>query len=408
MTQRQENLTNHEESGRVTFYLLPSILGLSSGLVILWLSGFSIIGIAACLISLLFSLFVGHILYSKQEQRVSIINQAWKADEDSKLGDVNAYATELERLFVDVIPICIRQVETSREHTETEITTLTSRFSEMVGKLEQLISGAANDYQGKSVDDLFAESRMQLTAVLSVLNEIQEVEHGIITEVRKLSGHTDELETMSQEVRKVAEQINLLALNAAIEAARAGEHGRGFAVVADEVRKLAGFSSDTGERMSATASDISSAMASTLKMSEVSSVRGSENIEKAENSINVALGDLKAALTVFKDDADLLRDNSAHIRDEIFSVLTAFQFQDRVSQMLEHVEANLNNLQTTVQGSRSQGDARHANMINVDQTISTMELSYTMPEELLNHTSNSAVAGQPMSAEAGAEDLTFF
>ncbi|HEY9102330.1 methyl-accepting chemotaxis protein [Chitinimonas sp.] len=152
--------------------------------------------------------------------------------------------------------------------------------------------------------------------ILSTVNEIREIAETVRLASERMSllgDHTQQISSIVDVIKDIAEQTNLLALNAAIEAARAGEQGRGFAVVADEVRKLAERTSESTREITGMISQILTGSQDTLAVMQqsVSKVeRGVDTANQAGEAIAQIHGSAEKVVGVVTDISTALREQS--------------------------------------------------------------------------------------------------
>jgi len=186
-----------------------------------------------------------------------------------------------------------------KQQTETEmVATAMNEMTATVQEVAKNANEASSSAQG--ADKEAQDGKIVVEQTVSTINTLAKEIESATDVIQKLKTDSENIGTVLDVIRGIAEQTNLLALNAAIEAARAGEQGRGFAVVADEVRTLASRTQESTQEIRTMIESLQHGSNDAVKAMQTSQTRSQESVEQALNARS-SLEAITDAITTISD-----------------------------------------------------------------------------------------------------------
>lgn len=393
------------------YLILPIMLGVILSLSIILMPGMVFVNVTLSLLGL-----TGLGVYLSKHHQKHIDAPVTETEEQvpqlsAEMQSTRDQMQQVVDVLNQVIDVSNRQIESSRFQTETAINTMSERFTSLVGRLNTALDAAAlanaelpaEDGSSSTIlDNVFINSRKQLKGVITNMSEALINRKSSFEQLQLLADDTATLKSMAEGVEKIASQTNLLALNAAIEAARAGEVGRGFAVVADEVRTLSIQSGETGRQISESINTFTDSVGETLRVATDAMDKDLQLEEEGSETIQDVLESLEWMTKGMSESSEILKRESMEIVKEINEIIMSLQFQDRTSQILEHVIDGLTEVPVMIEQQINEvesGDKMHFDLAHV---LELMKDSYTTAEERSLH------HGEDVSYEKQQDEVELF
>lgn len=318
------------------------------------------------------------------------------------------------RGLLPVLPVLSSQLREVVRQVEESVVGVCGNFQAMAAKARQAVAQSPLSSQNTEsaeasatggIPMLVSSTRGTLGSLLQRIEQSSEFSQHTVDRMQTIERHIQSLLNTLREIDEVAKSARMLALNGQIEAVRAGTHGTAFSVVAKETANMAkhavASSSSIREQIETVAADIENASVALRDRASADREEASRSREEVHQTL-----DTMAMLHQKMEQAmvESTRNTESLARD-ISGAVMALQFQDAVSQRIQHVSAALDDLAATLQRYTS-GDEAGCPEESGRDWAAEIAKQYTMDSERAVLTAH--VAGAASSEQTQDDNVELF
>lgn len=286
---------------------------------------------------------------------------------DRMMTEIGQLVAGLQAVGAEMTSAANQSLEINEQSTQLsrsqsiEIDALVSEMDQVRASADVVLANVTSaDQMSQNAQALASAGDETVQQTLEAIHQVADIVSHAADGMGEVKRDSENIGTVLEVIKSIAEQTNLLALNAAIEAARAGEQGRGFAVVADEVRQLASRTSASTQEIQeiittlqqgassasqkmlmgaeATSSAVSQAQAARVSLEAI--LEGIYTISLRSNDIQDASGSQRAAVSSVGQRAESID----HLAQQCSaSSLSALESSRTVTQLAQQLGKKLSN-----------------------------------------------------------------
>jgi methyl-accepting chemotaxis protein len=295
-----------------------------------------------------------------------------------------AVAESLKEQIASTLPV-LGVMETQLKETanqiEAAVVEVCGKFQSMASRARAGVSSAAEllsgglDSHGSSVESLIAEAGRTIEVLLVHTQDSAAVSNSAIERIQRVQESTDLIAKSLTQLDDITLGNRLLAVNARIQAVYAGDKAAGFGGVANEISLQAKRSAEIVELIRSVSSDLREIASSALTDLQSMVTEDQRAYQKSKLEVDRVLEDFRLMHNSTREFISRMQEESRGVAQEIAGAVRSLQFQDRVSQRISHVVAELERIKSELRA--------HCEDVELDSQpiLAHLSTTYTMHEE---------------------------